>query len=58
MNGVFDKMSPAKLAYLVTRLPRAKEDEDVEMKEAPVSQTASLIRKVYSPPVSLVPMAA
>ncbi|KAI4127116.1 MAG: hypothetical protein LQ338_003358 [Usnochroma carphineum] len=61
MNGVFDKMSPAKPAYLVTRLPRAKEDGDVEMKEPPVQQQAAaggLIRRVYSPPDSLVPLAA
>ncbi|KAI4167149.1 MAG: hypothetical protein LQ348_007717 [Seirophora lacunosa] len=35
MNGIFEKMSPAKPAYLVTRLPRAKEDEDAGMEEAP-----------------------
>ncbi|KAI4143443.1 MAG: hypothetical protein LQ341_002928 [Variospora aurantia] len=34
MNGIFDKMSPAHPAHLVTRLPRAKEDEDTEMKDA------------------------
>ncbi|KAL9009187.1 MAG: hypothetical protein Q9173_005763 [Seirophora scorigena] len=35
MNGIFEKMSPAKPAYLVTRLPRAKEDDDAGMEEAP-----------------------
>ncbi|KAL8716679.1 MAG: hypothetical protein Q9225_006015 [Loekoesia sp. 1 TL-2023] len=58
MNGVFDKMSPARPAFLVTRLPRTKGDEDVEMKEAPTQQITPLIKRVYSPPNSLVPLAA
>ncbi|KAL8727506.1 MAG: hypothetical protein Q9181_005692 [Wetmoreana brouardii] len=57
MNGVFDKMSPAKSAFLVTRLPRAKEDGDVEMKEAPSQPIGTLIKRVYSPPNALVPLA-
>lgn len=58
MNGIFDKMTPAKPAYLMTRLPRAKENGDMEMKEPSVQPTASLIKKVYSPPNALVPLAA
>ncbi|KAL8946468.1 MAG: hypothetical protein Q9222_007142 [Ikaeria aurantiellina] len=58
MNGIFDKMSPAKPAFLMTRLPRAKEDGDIEMEEATTQRNESLIKKTYSPPNSLVPLAA
>ncbi|KAL8776642.1 MAG: hypothetical protein Q9203_006518 [Teloschistes exilis] len=60
MNGIFDKMSPAKPAFLAVRLPRVKveEDEDTEMKEAPVAAPGSLIKRQYSPPSGLVPLAA
>ncbi|KAL8892593.1 MAG: hypothetical protein Q9192_005591 [Flavoplaca navasiana] len=57
MNGIFDKMSPAKPAYLVLRLPRAKGDEEAETSEAPVQMSAGLVKRVYSPPNSLVPLA-
>ncbi|KAL8826160.1 MAG: hypothetical protein Q9170_007512 [Blastenia crenularia] len=58
MNGIFDKMSPAKTAFLVTRLPRRKGDEDVEMKEVPTQQMVHHVKKTYSPPNALVPLAA
>ncbi|KAI4179256.1 MAG: hypothetical protein L6R41_007948 [Letrouitia leprolyta] len=58
MNGVFDKMSPAKSAFLMTRLPKAKGDEDVDMKDAPSPQGVPLVKKTYPPPNSLVPLAA
>ncbi|KAI4176032.1 MAG: hypothetical protein LQ343_001314 [Gyalolechia ehrenbergii] len=58
MNGVFDKMSPAKPAFLMTRLPRTKGDEDVDMKDAPSQQITPLVRTTYPPPNSLVPLAA
>ncbi|KAL8669467.1 MAG: hypothetical protein Q9168_005940 [Polycauliona sp. 1 TL-2023] len=57
MNGIFDKMSPAKTAYLVTRLPREKGDEDVVMTEAPVQMGTGGVKRLYSPPNSLVPLA-
>ncbi|KAL8648179.1 MAG: hypothetical protein Q9226_006103 [Calogaya cf. arnoldii] len=56
MNGIFDKMSPAKPAYLVTRLPRAKGDGEVESNEAPVKMSAGAIKRLYSPPNTLVPL--
>lgn len=58
MNGVFDKMSPAKSAFLTTRLPRTKGDEDVEMKDTPPQQSTTLVKKTYPPPNSLVPLSA
>ncbi|KAL9616248.1 MAG: hypothetical protein Q9204_008596 [Flavoplaca sp. TL-2023a] len=57
MNGIFDKMSPAKPAYLVLRLPRAKGDEEAETSEAPVQMSTGLVKRFYSPPNSLVPLA-
>ncbi|KAI4272321.1 MAG: hypothetical protein L6R38_006646 [Xanthoria sp. 2 TBL-2021] len=56
MNGIFDKMSPAKPAYLVTRLPRGKGDGEVEANEPPVQMSAELVKRLYSPPNSLVPL--
>ena len=58
MNSVFDKMQPVKESFLAIRLPKARDDEDVEMKEAPVEAQPALIKRVYSPPSSLVPLAA
>ncbi|KAI4199080.1 MAG: hypothetical protein LQ350_004835 [Teloschistes chrysophthalmus] len=61
MNGIFDKMNRAKPAFLAVRLPKAKveEDEDMEMKEAPVvAAPGSLIKRRYSPPNGMVPLAA
>ncbi|KAL9597034.1 MAG: hypothetical protein Q9219_005409 [cf. Caloplaca sp. 3 TL-2023] len=58
MNGVFDKMCPAKPAFLVTRLPRSKVDDDVEMKETQLREAQPLIKRAYSPPNSLVPLTA
>ncbi|KAL8905180.1 MAG: hypothetical protein Q9171_006767 [Xanthocarpia ochracea] len=57
MNGVFDKMNPAKPAYLVTRLPRAKDDGEVEIKEAPMQTSAGVVKRFYSPPNTIVPLA-
>ncbi|KAL8714520.1 MAG: hypothetical protein Q9220_001468 [cf. Caloplaca sp. 1 TL-2023] len=57
MNGIFDKMSPAKPAFLMTRLPKVKEDGDTEMEEAVTQPNESLIKRTYSPPNSLVPLA-
>ncbi|KAL8932959.1 MAG: hypothetical protein Q9216_006593 [Gyalolechia sp. 2 TL-2023] len=58
MTGVFDKMSPAKAAFLMTRLPKTKEDDDVEMKDAPLRPDISIVKRTYPPPNSLVPLAA
>ncbi|KAI4250055.1 MAG: hypothetical protein L6R40_000226 [Gallowayella cf. fulva] len=56
MNGVFDKMSPAKPAYLVTRLPRGKEDGEVETKVAAAQISPGTVKRLYSPPNALVPL--
>ncbi|KAL8687186.1 MAG: hypothetical protein Q9218_006570 [Villophora microphyllina] len=58
MNGIFDKMSPAKPAFLAIRLPRAKVEEITELKEESEVPLGSLIKRVYSPPNALVPLAA
>ncbi|KAL8801599.1 MAG: hypothetical protein Q9182_004329 [Xanthomendoza sp. 2 TL-2023] len=58
MNGVFDKMSPAKPAYLVTRLPRREAHGGVEVKEAPALRSSDVVQRLYSPPNALVPLAA
>lgn len=64
MNGIFDKMSPAKPAFLATRLSKLRdeeeeeEEENTEMKETLVASLGSLIKREYSPPNSLVPLAA
>ncbi len=57
MNGVFDKMNAAKPAYLVTRLPRGKDDGEVEFKEAPMQTSAGVVKRFYSPPNTIVPLA-
>ncbi|KAL8682622.1 MAG: hypothetical protein Q9186_001309 [Xanthomendoza sp. 1 TL-2023] len=57
MNGVFDKMSPAKPAFLVTRLPRGKEHGEVEVKEAPALMNSGIVQTLYPPPNALVPLA-
>ncbi|KAL9025372.1 MAG: hypothetical protein Q9196_005790 [Gyalolechia fulgens] len=58
MNGVFDKMSPAKPAFLMTRLPRTTGGEDVDMKDAPSQQIRTLVKSTYPPPHSLAPITA
>ncbi|KAL8996915.1 MAG: hypothetical protein Q9169_003674 [Polycauliona sp. 2 TL-2023] len=56
MNGIFDKMSPAKPAYLVTRLPRERGDGEAEPNEASVPMSAGVVKRLYSPPNTLVPL--
>lgn len=63
MDGVFDKMSPAREAWLVVRAPRKRvEEEEVEKKEAAEEEdqrgVGGIIRRVYEAPNSLVPLVA
>lgn len=58
MNDVFDKMKPAEMAYLATRLPRTKEGDAMEFEKLSVDVGYPVIKPFYSPPSSIVPMAA
>ncbi|KAL8917647.1 MAG: hypothetical protein Q9208_007828 [Pyrenodesmia sp. 3 TL-2023] len=62
MEGVFDKMSPAKEAWLVVRAPRERvEEEEGEKKEAAEEDrrgVREVVRRVYEAPNSLVPLIA
>ena len=55
MNGIFDKGTRAKEAFLVTRLSKEKKDGEVEIKEAPTQLTDGLIKKTYEAPNGLAP---
>lgn len=57
MNSVFDKMSPAETAYLAIRLPRVP-DASVLEKEPADQPESHVIRPFYSPPNSIMPLAA
>ncbi|KAL8781434.1 MAG: hypothetical protein Q9213_006019 [Squamulea squamosa] len=57
MNGIFDKMSPAKPSYLMMRLPRGQPEGEAETRETPVQMRAGAVKRLYSPPNSLVPLA-
>ena len=58
MNNYFDRLSPAETVYLATRLPRAAGTENGEQQEAAPESNAPLIKLVYSPPSSIMPLAA
>lgn len=58
MNDVFDKMRPAEMAYLATRLPRTKEGDAMDLDKPSVDVGNAVIKPFYSPPNSVVPMAA
>lgn len=58
MDSVFDKMSPAETVFLATRLPRAPDAEGPQKPEAVTQSDPQVIRPVYSPPSSIMPLAA
>jgi hypothetical protein len=58
MNDVFDKMKPAETAYLAIRLPRTKDGDVMDLDRPSVDIGKPVIKPFYSPPNSIVPMAA
>ena len=58
MESVFKSMSPAENVYLATRLPRTADALELEKKEKTPQPEPQLIRATYSPPHSIVPLAA
>lgn len=58
MNDVFDKMRPAEMAYLATRLPRTKEGDAMDLDKSSVGVSNPVVKAFYPPPNSVVPMAA
>ena len=58
MDSVFDKMSPAETVYLATRLPRTADAEELEKHDKTPQPDIQLIKAVYSPPNSLMPLPA
>ena len=58
MDSVFDKMSPAETVFLATRLPRAQDAEGPQKSELIPQPDPQLVRPVYSPPNSIMPLAA
>lgn len=58
MNSIFDKMSPAENAFLVTRLPRVLDEPVMENDEQPELANQSLIQPVYPAPSARVPLIA
>ena len=58
MESVFKTMSPAETVYLATRLPRTADASELEKREKTPQPEVQLIRATYSPPHSIVPLAA
>ncbi|CAD6579627.1 MAG: hypothetical protein ASARMPREDX12_009315 [Alectoria sarmentosa] len=58
MDSVFDKMSPAETVFLATRLPRAPDAEGPPKPEIAPQPDPQPVRPVYSPPNSIMPLAA
>ncbi len=58
MESVFKSMSSAETVYLATRLPRTADAVELEKKEKTPQPDLQLIQQTYSPPHSLVPLAA
>ena len=58
MDSIFDKMNRADEVYLPMRLPRAKEEGQVESKDAVVQTDISLVKPFYEPPNSMMPWPA
>ena len=58
MDSVFDKMSRADTVFLATRLPRPQEAEGPQKAELVQQPDPQVIRPLYSPPNSVMPLAA
>lgn len=58
MDSVFDKMSPAETVFLATRLPRAPDAEGPQKPESAPQPDPQVVRPTYSPPNSIMPLAA
>ncbi|KAF6226922.1 hypothetical protein HO133_008363 [Letharia lupina] len=58
MDSVFDKMTPADTIFLATRLPRAQDADGPQKPEIAPQLDPQVIRPVYSPPNSIMPLAA
>ena len=58
MNNYFDRLSPAEKVHLATRLPRPTDTEEREKQDSPMVSDLVLTRPVYSPPNSIMPLAA
>ena len=58
MDSVFDKMSPAETVFLATRLPRVHDAEGPQKPESVPQLDPQVVRPVYSPPNSIMPLAA
>lgn len=58
MDSVFDKMSSAETVFLATRLPRAQDAEGPQKPEVVPQIDPQVVRPVYSPPNSIMPLAA
>ena len=58
MNSYFDRLKPAESVHLAMRLPRTVDGENGEKSEMAPRSDAPLIKAVYSPPDSIMPLAA
>lgn len=58
MNSVFDKMNRAENVFLATRLPRPSEGNELDKVDSIVQADHPVIRPIYSPPKTLVPLKA
>ena len=58
MDSVFDKMSRAETVFLATRLPRAQDAEGPQKPETVPLSDPQVVRSTYSPPNSIMPLAA
>lgn len=58
MDSVFDKMSRAETVFLATRLPRAQDAEGPQKLESAPQPDPQVVRPLYSPPNSIMPLAA
>lgn len=58
MESVFDKMSPAETVFLATRLPRAQDAEAPQKPDLVPQPDPQVVRAVYPPPNSIMPLAA
>lgn len=58
MDSVFDKMSRAETVFLATRLPRALDAEGTQKPELVPQPDPQVVSPVYSPPNSIMPLAA
>jgi hypothetical protein len=58
MDDYFDRLSPAEAVFLATRLPRSIVTEEAETQETATLPGIHSLRPVYSPPNSIMPLAA